>query len=67
MPEHNPGQMGGTMRLGKRETFFVVDDCKISKLTVVLIRQEELSCNMNVLSFLFFFVSFFNKSNCTEI
>ena len=22
MPEHNPGQLGGTMRLGKRETVF---------------------------------------------
>lgn len=22
MPEHNPGQMGGTMRLGKRRTLF---------------------------------------------
>lgn len=22
MPEHNPGQMGGTMRLGKRRTIF---------------------------------------------
>ena len=22
MPEHNPGQMGGTMRLGKRKTIF---------------------------------------------
>lgn len=22
MPEHNPGQMGGTMRLGKRRTVF---------------------------------------------
>ena len=22
MPEHNPGQLGGTMRLGKRKTIF---------------------------------------------
>lgn len=22
MPEHNPGQMGGTMRLGQRRTIF---------------------------------------------
>ena len=22
MPEHNPGQLGGTMRLGKRRTLF---------------------------------------------
>lgn len=31
MPEHNQGNMGGTMRLGKRETVFVVDDCPISE------------------------------------
>lgn len=31
MPEHNQGQMGGTMRLGKRQTRFVVDDCIASK------------------------------------
>ncbi|KAK6644445.1 hypothetical protein RUM43_000712 [Polyplax serrata] len=32
MPEHNPGQMGGTMRLGKRETFFVVEEATIKQL-----------------------------------
>lgn len=26
MPEHNPGQLGGTMRLGRRRTVFV-EDC----------------------------------------
>lgn len=26
MPEHNPGQMGGTMRLGKRKTIFKTKD-----------------------------------------
>jgi CTP synthase len=25
MPEHNQGQMGGTMRLGKRKTIFKKD------------------------------------------
>lgn len=25
MPEHNPGQMGGTMRLGRRRTLFKSD------------------------------------------
>jgi len=25
MPEHNPGQLGGTMRLGRRRTVFVED------------------------------------------
>uniref|UniRef100_A0A665T654 CTP synthase n=1 Tax=Echeneis naucrates TaxID=173247 RepID=A0A665T654_ECHNA len=32
MPEHNPGQMGGTMRLGKRRTIFKTDDSVMKKL-----------------------------------
>lgn len=32
MPEHNVGQKGGTMRLGKRETIFVTDDSVLRKL-----------------------------------
>ena len=31
MPEHNPGQMGGTMRLGKRKTVFKVKDSVLSE------------------------------------
>lgn len=31
MPEHNPGQMGATMRLGKRETVFKTQDSLLSK------------------------------------
>lgn len=27
MPEHNTGQMGATMRLGKRKTLFKTADC----------------------------------------
>lgn len=30
MPEHNPGHMGGTMRLGKRRTIFTDDNSIIS-------------------------------------
>lgn len=30
MPEHNSGQMGGTMRLGKRYTRFIKDNSIIS-------------------------------------
>jgi CTP synthase len=30
MPEHHPGQMGGTMRLGKRTTIFK-SDCTLSE------------------------------------
>lgn len=30
MPEHNPGQMGGTMRLGKRKTLFKSKDSLLS-------------------------------------
>ncbi|XP_077977884.1 CTP synthase 1-like [Glandiceps talaboti] len=32
MPEHNPGQMGGTMRLGKRRTIFKVEQSVIKRL-----------------------------------
>ncbi len=31
MPEHNPGQMGATMRLGKRKTVFKSKDSLLSK------------------------------------
>ena len=31
MPEHNPGQMGGTMRLGQRKTIFKKSDCLMSE------------------------------------
>lgn len=31
MLEYNPGQLGGTMRLGKRRTVFTTEDCTISK------------------------------------
>ena len=31
MPEHNPGQMGGTMRLGKRKTVFKNIESPISE------------------------------------
>lgn len=32
MPEHNPGQMGGTMRLGKRRTVFKVQKSTLKTL-----------------------------------
>uniref|UniRef100_A0A8C0JQZ4 CTP synthase n=1 Tax=Canis lupus dingo TaxID=286419 RepID=A0A8C0JQZ4_CANLU len=32
MPEHNPGQMGGTMRLGKRRTLFQTKNSVMRKL-----------------------------------
>ncbi|EMP25687.1 CTP synthase 2 [Chelonia mydas] len=32
MPEHNPGDMGGTMRLGKRRTVFKTEDSVLRKL-----------------------------------
>ena len=31
MPEHNPGQMGATMRLGKRKTLFKTKDSLLSE------------------------------------
>ena len=32
MPEHNPGQMGGTIRLGKRRTLFQTKNSVMRKL-----------------------------------
>lgn len=32
MPEHNPGQLGGTMRLGKRQTLFKTHNSKLYQL-----------------------------------
>nr|XP_033804075.1 CTP synthase 2 isoform X4 [Geotrypetes seraphini] len=32
MPEHHPGEMGGTMRLGKRRTVFKMEDSVLRKL-----------------------------------
>lgn len=32
MPEHNPGQLGGTMRLGRRRTVFVEDYDSITSM-----------------------------------
>ncbi|XP_065906435.1 CTP synthase 1-like isoform X2 [Dysidea avara] len=32
MPEHNPGNLGGTMRLGKRKTLFKTKDSTLRKL-----------------------------------
>lgn len=36
MPEHNPGQMGGTMRLGKRRTLFQTKNSIMSKAFLTL-------------------------------
>uniref|UniRef100_A0A4W6DFL9 CTP synthase n=1 Tax=Lates calcarifer TaxID=8187 RepID=A0A4W6DFL9_LATCA len=41
MPEHNPGQMGGTMRLGKRRTIFKSNTSVLRKLYGDLEYVEE--------------------------
>ncbi|KAH0624714.1 hypothetical protein JD844_032444 [Phrynosoma platyrhinos] len=41
MPEHNPGDMGGTMRLGKRKTIFKTEDSVLRKLYGDQIFVEE--------------------------
>nr|CAG4645467.1 EOG090X04HX [Lynceus sp. MCZ IZ 141354] len=41
MPEHNPGQMGGTMRLGKRETIFNTENSILKGLYGNLKSVEE--------------------------
>lgn len=35
MPEHNTGQMGGTMRLGKRKTLFNTESSILSELKII--------------------------------
>ena len=40
MPEPNQGQMGGTMRLGKRRTIFK-KDCVMSKLRFLFVWNEK--------------------------
>lgn len=39
MPEHHPGQMGGTMRLGKRKTLFTDGKSIISKRWKVIVQR----------------------------
>lgn len=51
MPEHNPGQMGGTMRLGKRRTVFKSDTSVMSmetaKANIQLSHSTLLQCLTN--------------------
>lgn len=42
MPEHNPGQMGGTMRLGKRTTIFHGDSILSTVSTFILLERPFL-------------------------
>ena len=41
MPEHNPGQMGATMRLGKRKTVFTGDSLASESKTLWLSPLEQ--------------------------
>lgn len=41
MPEHNPGDMGGTMRLGKRQTIFKHSDSILRALYGNVDQVEE--------------------------
>ena len=47
MPEHNPGQMGGTMRLGKRTTIFHGD----SILSIFYYPYLTSNCILDILSY----------------
>jgi len=44
MPEHNPGQMGGTMRLGKRTTIFHGDSIISKFIRVWHQNQSKILC-----------------------
>ena len=41
MPEHNPGQMGGTMRLGKRRTVFTNQSSLMSECVLALVHNTS--------------------------
>lgn len=49
MPEHNPGQMGGTMRLGKRRTLFQTKNSVMSKSCLPLAGPAAAASRMHVL------------------
>ena len=51
MPEHNPGQLGGTMRLGKRTTVFKSEENTICKY--------DLTCERCHISFHFTVINCF--------
>ena len=44
MPEHHPGQLGGTMRLGKRRTLFKSDQSLLSKFKIKSLIDSVASC-----------------------
>lgn len=44
MPEHNPGQMGGTMRLGKRTTIFHGDSISSMEHCIICIASSQNRC-----------------------
>lgn len=49
MPEHHPGNLGGTMRLGKRKTY--LEPSIISKYLInysVILFSTEFFCNLNI-------------------
>ncbi|KAF4088033.1 hypothetical protein AMELA_G00078070 [Ameiurus melas] len=49
MPEHNPGQMGGTMRLGKRRTIFKGTSSILSTLLGKICHEENCMETLNML------------------
>ena len=47
MPEHNPGQLGGTMRLGRRRTVFSKDcESVTSKLFPPVLMEYQFSYDL---------------------
>ena len=41
MPEHNPGQLGGTMRLGRRRTVFTEQHESVTSKTFSAFNESE--------------------------
>ena len=57
MPEHNPGQMGGTMRLGRRKTIFKNVESVISELLISVSSMSLLAFLRESLDRVRFFLS----------
>lgn len=63
MPEHNPGQMGGTMRLGKRRTIFKSNTSVLSMYPEITGRL----CSLFRLCVFLMTDTSFLQENCMEI
>ena len=57
MPEHNQGQMGGTMRLGRRRTIFKRENSILSESTLPSLLRDSLDTQFDIYSQTLWFFS----------